>query len=75
MAATRWTYASDKKAFSWQHSAYQRKPKGMHRATHKRLFLEYIEDSYISRLRTIDKLINTGVIKDNYQLKEWKQGE
>lgn len=29
----------------------------------------------MSRLRTIDKLINTGVIKDNYQLKEWKQGE
>lgn len=64
-----------RKRLGWQHSAYQRKPKDMHRTTHKRLFLEYIdiEDSYMSRLRTIDKLINTGVIKDNYQLKEGKK--
>lgn len=47
----------------------------MHRATHERLFLEYIdiEDSYMCRLRTIDKLINIGVIKDTHQLREWKQ--
>lgn len=38
---------------------YQSKPKGMHRATHKRLFMEYIEieDSYISRIEMIDKLV------------------
>ena len=44
----------------------------MHRTTHKRLFLEYIdiEDSYLSRLRVIDKLINTGVLKDTRQLRE-----
>lgn len=33
-----------RKHLGWQHGAYQR-------TTHKRLFLEYIEDSYISRLR------------------------
>ena len=47
----------------------------MHRATYKRLFMEYlmIEDSYIDRVKAIDELINTGFIKDNYQLKERKQ--
>lgn len=65
------TYAQAiRKRLGWQHSAYQRKPKDMHRTTHKRLFLEYIdiEDSYVSRLESIDKLINTGVIKNNHQL-------
>ena len=61
-----------RKRLGWQYGAYQRKPKGMHRATHKRLFLEYIdiEDSYISRLRAIGKLIYTGVLKDTHQLRE-----
>ena len=47
----------------------------MHHATYKRLFMEYltIEDSYLDRVKDIDELINTGFIKDNHQLKEWKQ--
>ena len=59
-----------RKCLGWQHSAYQRKPKDIHRTRYKRLSLEYIEDSYMRRLRIIDKLINTGVLKDNHQLKE-----
>ena len=64
-----------RKRLGWDYSMYQPKPKGMHRATHKRLFLEYIdiEGSYMSRLRSIDKLINAGVIRDTHQLREWKQ--
>lgn len=56
----------------WQHGTYQRKPKGMHRATHERLFMEYIdiEDSYMKRLRAIDKLIDTGVLKDTHALRK-----
>lgn len=50
-----------RKRLGWQYGAYQRKPKGMHRATHERLFLEYIdiEDSYLSRLRAIDDLVRS----------------
>ena len=64
-----------RKRLGWQHGAYQRKPKGMHRATYKRLFMEYltIKDSYLDRVKAIDELINTGVIKDTHQLREWKQ--
>lgn len=48
-----------RKRLGWRYSMYQSKPKGMHRATHKRLFMEYIEieDSYISRIEMIDKLV------------------
>ena len=37
--------------------------------------MEYItiEDSYLDRVKAIDELINTGVIKDTHQLREWKQ--
>ena len=54
---------------------YQPRKKGMHRATYKRLFMEYltIKDSYLDRVKAIDELINTGVIKDTHQLREWKQ--
>ncbi len=59
----------------WHYGLYQPRKKGMHHATYKRLFMEYltIEDSYLDRVKDIDKLINTGFIKDNHQLKEWKQ--
>lgn len=48
-----------RKRLGWRYSMYQPKPKGMHRATHKRLFMEYIEieDSYIRRIEIIDKLV------------------
>ncbi|MBZ1391332.1 hypothetical protein [Psychrobacter pacificensis] len=61
-----------RKRLGWQHGKYQRKPKGMHRATHERLFMEYIdiEDSYMKRLRSVDKLIDTGVLKDTHQLRK-----
>ena len=48
-----------RKRLGWQYGAYQSKPKGMHRDTHKRLFLEYIdiEDYYISRIKAVDDLL------------------
>ncbi len=50
-----------RKRLGWGYSMYQPKPKGMHRATHKRLFLEYIdiEDYYISRIKAIDDLLRS----------------
>ena len=59
----------------WNDGLYQPRKKGMHRATHKLLFMEYItiEDSYLDRVKAIDELIDTGVITDTHQLNEWKQ--
>tara|TARA_R110002073_G_scaffold299677_1_gene466745 strand:- start:254 stop:727 length:474 start_codon:yes stop_codon:yes gene_type:complete len=45
----------------WHDGLYKQRPKGMHRATHKRLFMEYIdiEDSYLDRIRAIDELVKS----------------
>lgn len=50
-----------RKRLGWQHGAYQRKPKEMHRATHERLLMEYadIEDSYLDKIKAIDELVKT----------------
>lgn len=48
---------------------YQPHKKEMHRATHKQLFMKCItiEDSYLDKIRAIDKLINTGALRDIHQ--------
>ena len=44
----------------------------MHRTTYERLFMECIdiEESYISRLRSIDKFVDTVVLKYTHQLRK-----
>lgn len=48
-----------RKRLGWHDGLYQPRKKGMHRTTHERLFMEYvdIEDSYLDRIRVIDDLI------------------